>query len=85
MKHDLFICQCESSEHQVIFSYFDDGELREVYMTTYLCKCNNFWRRLVYGIKYIFGYKSKYGAFDEFIFKGSDADKLQRIVDYMKK
>jgi hypothetical protein len=36
-------------------------------------------------VKYIFGYKSKYGAWDEFIFNPSDADKLQELVDYLKK
>lgn len=44
----------------------------------------NFWQRLKYAIKYVFGYKSKYGAFDEFIFRKEDADKLQSIVDYLK-
>jgi hypothetical protein len=33
----------------------------------------------------MFGYKSKYGAWDEFIFNPSDADKLQELVDYLKK
>jgi ethanolamine utilization protein EutP (predicted NTPase) len=39
---------------------------------------------LVHGVKYIFGYKSKYGAWDEFIFNSNDADKLQELVDYLK-
>jgi hypothetical protein len=39
----------------------------------------------VYGIKYIFGRKCRFGAWDEFIFNPKDADKLQEIVDYLKK
>jgi hypothetical protein len=35
-------------------------------------------------LKYIFGYKSQYGAWDEFILNPNDADKLQDIVDYLK-
>jgi hypothetical protein len=36
-------------------------------------------------VKYIFGHKSKYGAWDEFMFNPEDADKLQELVDYLKK
>lgn len=35
-------------------------------------------------IKYIFGYKCCYGHFDEFVFKSSDADKLQKVVNFIK-
>jgi hypothetical protein len=51
----------------------------------HLITYKSFWKRLVYGIKYIFGHKSKYGAWDEFIFNPNDADKLQELVDYLKK
>jgi hypothetical protein len=44
----------------------------------------SFWSRLKYGLKYIFGYKSRYGAWDEFILNPNDADKLQDVVDYLK-
>jgi hypothetical protein len=44
-----------------------------------------FWERVKYGIKYIFGYKSNYGAFDEFIFNPKDADKLQDLVNYLNR
>lgn len=36
----------------------------------------NIWKRMWMAIKYIFGYKSMYWHFDEFVFKKSDADKL---------
>ena len=44
-----------------------------------------FWQRLVNGFKYIFGYKSKYGDFDEMIIKKEDVRKLEKIVEYLKK
>jgi hypothetical protein len=44
-----------------------------------------FWRRISYAIKYVFGRKSRYGAFDEFIFNAEDAERLQKVVDYLKK
>ena len=42
-----------------------------------------FWERIVYGVKYIFGYQCRYGAFDEFIFKPEDAPRLQELVNHL--
>ena len=42
-----------------------------------------FWERLVHGVKYIFGYQCRYGAFDEFIFNPEDAPKLQELVNHL--
>lgn len=53
------------------------------YMHIHLNDTNTFWQRVKYGIKYIFGYKCRYGAFDEFIFNPEDAPKLQKLVDYL--
>lgn len=84
MERELFICSCENTEHQLIFSWFKDDDVENVYATIYLRKMS-FWTRLKYGIKYIFGYQSKYGAFDEFIFNSKDVSKLEKIVEYLKK
>ena len=84
MKHtELFLCECDSPEHQFIVSYFDVGG-GEVYVEIHLNK-SSFWRRLKYAIKYIFGYQCKYGAFDEIILNPEDAERLQKVVDYLKK
>lgn len=85
MKEELLICECNNLEHQIVFRYFEDEDWNEVYMTTHLSDCSNFWQRLKYAIKYVFGYKSRYGAFDEFIFRKEDAEKLKSIVDYLNK
>ena len=42
-------------------------------------------KRLKNGIMYIFGYKSKYGHFDEFIFRPEHSDKLKEISDILSK
>jgi hypothetical protein len=64
--------------------YPDGTKNNMVYIHTHLNK-KPFWKRLMYGIKYIFGYKCRYGAFDEFIVNPKDADKIQEIVYYLKK
>ena len=86
---DIFICDCHSTEHQMIVNYsedeYPDGTKDPmVYIHTHLNK-RPFWQRLKYGIKYIFGYQCRYGAFDEFIINPKDIDKLKDIVHYLKK
>jgi hypothetical protein len=39
-----------------------------------------FFVRVKYALKYIFGYKSRFGAFDEFIFKPEDLTKLKEYL-----
>ena len=79
---DIIICGCHSTEHQMVILYSDEDGYPMVYSHIHLNK-RPFWDRLKYGIKHIFGYKSRYGAFDEFIFNPDDADKLQKVVDYL--
>lgn len=85
LQHELFICKCQNTEHQMIFSHFpDDQEDKEVYVSIHLIPDFKIWRRIVNAIRYIFGYRCKYGHFDEFILDHTDADKLQKIVDILK-
>ena len=79
---EVFICKCYNTEHQLIFSYFTDE--KEVYVSVHLIPEYKIFRRIWKAIKYIFGHRSIYGHFDEFIFKSEDADKLQSIVNFLK-
>jgi hypothetical protein len=86
---EILICGCHSTDHQLIILYSedetDDGQKYPMsYFHIHLNK-KPFWQRVRYGIKYIFGYRCNYGAFDEFIFNSSDADKLQDLVNYLKR
>lgn len=87
MERELFICKCSSVEHQIVFSYFkdeEDNEDKEVYVSIHLVPERNIFKRICNAIKYIFGYKCRYGHFEEFIFNNKDVSKLQRIVDFLK-
>lgn len=81
---DILICDCESSEHVIIVLTDGNETYPTVYFHVHLKKLP--WReRLIQGIKYIFGYQSKYGAFDEFIFNKNDVHKLEKMVEYLNK
>jgi hypothetical protein len=63
---EVVICKCSSSEHQIIIRTFENDEDDEIYLDIHLAS-RPFLERVKYAFKYIFGYKSKYGAWDEFI------------------
>lgn len=79
---DILICECHSTEHQLIVLYSNEDEHPMVYFHIHLNK-RSFWERLKYGIKYIFGYQSQYGAFQEFILNPEDSHKMERVVKYL--
>ncbi len=68
----IFVCNCHSLEHQVKFMHDADDDALYVYI--HLNQRNSFWKRLVAGIKYAFGYSSRFGEWDEFIFQEKDLD-----------
>ena len=79
---DTFICDCHSLEHQYSFWYDDEDNI--LYVEPFLTTDTNFFKRLWYGLKYAFGYKSQYGSFDEFVVKKEDAEKLIKILEKIK-
>lgn len=83
-QNELLICTCHDVEHQVIFSYDDDEICPEVYMSIHLSKLP-FWKRVEYAVKYVFGYRSRYGGFAEIILKPEDASKMKKVYEYLKK
>lgn len=71
MNPELFLCECGSAEHQLIVT--KDNEF--IYFQFHLAMLP-WWRRLVLGVKYILGYRSKYGDFDEIVFNPESAHRL---------
>lgn len=63
-------------------SYFEDE--KEVYCNVHLKPERNVLKRIIHAVKYIFGHRSAYGDFDEFIFNPKDADRLQSVVDHLR-
>ena len=71
----LLVCDCSSNEHQIILSEIDGV----VYASIHL-KRLSFWKRLKVSLRYIMGYYSLYGHFEEFIFRKKDAEELGEVV-----
>ena len=61
-----------------------DDELKDIYMTIHL-KPFPWYKRIINGIKYIFGYRCAYGDFDEFILSHKHTDTLRKMADFLSK
>ena len=76
-----FECKCFSDEHHLKFQY--DADEKEVYVTTFLNDYRNFYQKLVVALKYLFGYKCKYGHWDVFLLKDTDVCELKKFLEDM--
>jgi len=73
-----FECTCHSDEHRLVFHYDpDDGE---VYLSTFL-ETEGFLKRLWLALKYVLGYKCRYGHFGCWILARSDLDRLIKMLE----
>jgi len=76
-------CRCMSPEHLLKFHLdLEDGDLC---LDFHLADWTPWYKRIWTAVKYVFGYKSKYGDFDEFIFKDEDVDRLLELLVHQKK
>ena len=76
---EIHICNCNSLEHQLMFWW--DNEDKKLYSYIHLKTDKNFFQRLWHGLKYTFGYKSRFGAWDEFIFSDETEESLLKYLE----
>jgi len=81
MEKHYFNCSCHSPEHTLEFMYDNEDDL--FYVVTFLNN-THFLCRIWNATKYIFGYKCKYGHFNEFILKNEDVNKLIKLLEISK-
>ena len=74
------ICACNSMDHQMLLWHDDD----DAYCVIHLASLP-WYLRMWHALKYIFGFKSRFGVFEEFIFKPEHGDKLVEIGKFLKK
>jgi hypothetical protein len=77
-----FECICAHEEHTIRFTL--DKEEKEIYTSVFLANHRNFFVRIILGIKYIFGGKSRYGYFANWTLDKDDADRLAQMLKEFK-
>lgn len=85
MEQEVFICTCTSLEHQFAISYLpgdkDKDLLPNLFLSVHLSSCLPWYKRVWQGIKYVLGYRCKYGDFDEVWFQNEDVWRLKSILN----
>lgn len=79
-KPELFICECYNTEHQIILHYDEEDNI--TYFTIHLTTWRNPFKRFWKAMKYVFGYRCRYGDFDEFILNPRD---VKRFKEHLNK
>ena len=80
--NEAFFCSCCTPGHQFVVNYFKDDDYPELYISINLVDSKSFFQRLVVGIKYILGFKSKYDdGFDEVILKADQVTDLKCLLE----
>ena len=74
-----FECACHSAEDTLNF-VLHKGEDKEIYLTIFLDN-GTLLKRLWLGLKYIFGYKCKYGHFNCWTLLEEDVGKLKKMIE----
>ena len=81
-------CDCLSIDHIIRFSYENDPEYasseRIITIDVSLVNYKGFWKRLWYGLKYAFGYRCRFGAWDEFLFEAEEQEQLRQMLKKLK-
>lgn len=72
-------CQCHWAEHEVRLLYFG-SEPDECYVTFNLEPYENVLKRLWLALRYVFGYRSRFGEYGEIIIGPKDAVAIQTFL-----
>ena len=87
LKRELFTCDCEDLSHQFVITKTDDLDFPFITIEVKLNYNVSFWKRLVNAFRYLFKMTppSRFGDYDEIILKKEDAERLQIVVDELRK
>lgn len=83
---EILLCNCEKPEHQIII-YKDKnfyGGRREIIFTPHFYTHKNIFKRIIVAIKYIIGYKTKYGAWDSIIIDKNNYKPLKNAINFLE-
>ncbi len=75
-------CECGTLEHLFKFTYWLDDEFPDdvLYMQVHLANSDRWYQRIWAGLRHMFGYRSKYGEFDEVLINQTKAMEMRDFL-----
>lgn len=80
-EYEYIECVCSCACHNLRFSWDPDPSFPKILVSVFLNSYYGFFRRIWLAIRYIFGFKSKYGQFDEVILMNEQVEQLENMCD----
>lgn len=78
-------CECHAREHQIRFSRYEETDGKKyLYISFHLYDSSRFFRRIWRRLKHLFGYKCKYGNWDELIITKRNYQALKDAVLFLE-
>lgn len=81
MEDHYFECACHSPEHRLVFTIDKEEGFEQLYTEVFLHNYRPWYRRIWPALRYVFGYKCKYGHFDTFLMKNEDVPRFRKLID----
>jgi hypothetical protein len=82
LEPQYFECACHSPEHTLRLIW--DDEDNEIYAEVHLHHYQHFLKRLWMAVKYVCGYTCRYGHWDCFIMRPTDAHRLKQMLNKLE-
>jgi len=76
---EFFRCDCASTEHQFVIDYWDGDD--ELIVSVHLNPLEPWYKRVWMAVRYVFGYTSCYGSFQEVILQRDQVDRLISVLN----
>ncbi len=81
---EYFKCDCHSPQHHFTLnqlSFVREGWDDQVYIEIHMNQSEPWYKRIWFAIKYVFGYKSRYGNWDSITLAKKDVIRLRDACD----
>lgn len=78
MRKEYIGCNCNSLDHTMRFAWFED-EPDTMYVETFIITYDRWYKRVWTAIKYVFGYRSRYGDTDEYLLYKDQVTQLRDV------
>ena len=79
-KSKIIVCGCGDISHNLIFTK-DDGQI----WLHYSLEKKSLFERIIIGVKYIFGFQSRFGMYGELLIDKTNISNFKEIVEYIEK
>ena len=83
IEREYYECHCYSPEHTLQF-WLDEDEPAMLYAYVFLNQ-DPWWKRIWNAVRYICGYKCRFGHYDEFLLHPKDCDRFIELLKRYKK